>query len=121
MTSGSPAKSAACSRSRVLVTGHTCDGREVDWTALARTGFTLVVYMGVARAAAIAAGLLAGGLSPATPAAAIENGTLANQRVVTTTLGALPTAIATHRVRSPSVLVVGDVVAGARALAMRAA
>src|SRR5262249_35805827 len=59
-----------------------CDGRDVDWEAVARTGLTIVVYMGVARAAAIAAGLLRGGLPPSTPAVAIEDGTLESQRTI---------------------------------------
>jgi uroporphyrin-III C-methyltransferase len=104
-------------RGLVLATGHTCDGDEPDWPAIARTRLTIVVYMGVARADAITAGLLAGGLTPATPAAVVENATRAEQRVVTTTLGALARTVAAHRVRSPSLLIVGDVVAGVRAAA----
>jgi uroporphyrin-III C-methyltransferase len=100
-----------------LVTGHTCDRGEPDWHALARTGLTIVVYMGVARASAIVEGLLAGGLSPATPAAAVENATLPDQRTVTTTLGALARTVGAEGIRSPTVLVVGDVATGVRAIA----
>ena len=55
-----------------FVTGHARDGGAgPDWQVLARSGLTLVIYMGVARCAAIADALMAGGLSPSTPAAAI--------------------------------------------------
>ncbi|MEN9628788.1 MAG: hypothetical protein RJA10_2015, partial [Pseudomonadota bacterium] len=46
-----------------LVTGHAQDGGHgPDWAALARSGLTLVVYMGVARLGAIVDGLRGGGL-----------------------------------------------------------
>ena len=104
-------------RGVALVTGHTCDGDEPDWPAIARTGLTIVVYMGVALAEAITAGLLAGGLAATTPAAVVENATRPEQRVVVTTLGALARTVTAERVRSPSLLVVGDVAAGVRAVA----
>jgi uroporphyrin-III C-methyltransferase len=114
---GIPVTMRGVARGVVLVTGQTCDGDEPDWPALARTGLTIVVYMGVGRVTAIAAGLLAGGLAPSTPAAAVENATRPEQRTVTTTLGALARAVAAAHVRSPSVLVVGDVAAGMCAMA----
>ncbi|MFX4921994.1 SAM-dependent methyltransferase, partial [Acinetobacter baumannii] len=47
----------------IFVTGHgKSDDARVDWAALARTGMTLVVYMGIARIAHIEAGLLEGGM-----------------------------------------------------------
>ena len=104
-------------RGVALVTGHTCDGDEPDWPAIARTGLTIVVYMGVARAASITAGLLAGGLAATTPAAILENAARPEQRVVATTLGALAHTVVAQRMRSPSLLVVGDVAAGVRAAA----
>ena len=114
---GIPVTVRGVARGVVLVTGHTCDGGEPDWAALARTGLTIVVYMGVARVSVIVAGLIAGGLPPSTPAAAIENATLPEQRTVTTTLAALARTVVAERLRSPSVLVVGDVAAGVRAMA----
>ena len=107
----------AIARGVVLVTGQTCDGTDVDWAALARSGLTIVVYMGVARVRGITAALLAGGLAPSTPAAAIEDGTLPGQRLVVATLGVLAEVVTAAALRSPSVLVIGDVVAGARAAA----
>lgn len=105
-----------------FVTGHTRDGRQPDWRALAAGGTTLVIYMGVANFDAIVRGLLEGGLSAATPAAAIQNGTLPTQKSVVTTLSALAQAMAQAGIGSPAVIVIGDVVrfAQARQLAVAA-
>ncbi len=78
--------------------------------------------MGVANFDAIVSGLLEGGLSAATPAAAIQNGTLPTQKSVVTTLSALAQAMARAGIGSPAVIVIGDVVrfAQARQLAVAA-
>jgi uroporphyrin-III C-methyltransferase len=93
-----------------FVTGHTRDGRQPDWRALAAGGTTLVIYMGVANLAAIVGGLLDGGLPPATPAAAIQNGTLPSQKSVISTLSTLAGGMAHAGIGSPAVIVIGDVV-----------
>ena len=94
-----------------LVTGHTCrGGSEPDWRALARSGTTLVVYMGVGNLPRIAAALVAGGLSADTPAAVIEQGTLPAQRHVITRLGRLAADVAAGGIASPALVVIGDVV-----------
>jgi siroheme synthase len=67
--------------------------------------------MGVAQRAAIAAELLAGGLAPTTPVAAVESATTEAQVVGRWTLAELPAA----EVRSPAVIVVGAVAAFALA------
>jgi uroporphyrin-III C-methyltransferase len=87
-----------------------CKGlAEQDWTGLAGTGRTLVVYMGVATAATIADKLMADGLSPATPVAILERGTLPDARSFRTLLADLGGAVERKRVRSPAVLVIGEV------------
>ena len=98
-----------------FVTGHTRDGRQPDWRALAAGGTTLVIYMGVANLDAIARGLREGGLPAATPAAAIQNGTLPSQKSVVTTLSGLADAMTHAGVGSPAVIVIGDVVRFAQA------
>jgi len=65
---GIPVTDRRASPGVILVTGHPAErdiqGRaEPDWAALARTGLTLVIYMGVARAADITAKLLSNALS----------------------------------------------------------
>ena len=97
-----------------LITGHTRDGRQPDWRALAAGGTTLVIYMGVANLDAIIQGLLEGGLPAATLAAAIQNGTLPSQKSVVTTLSALAEGIAHAGIGRPAIIVIGDVVRFAR-------
>jgi siroheme synthase len=89
-----------------VVTGHEdpTGSDPVNWEAIARTGGTIVILMGVARIASITHGLLAGGLAPDTPAACVRWGTTERQQVVRTTLVALPHDI----LSSPSVIVVGE-------------
>jgi uroporphyrin-III C-methyltransferase len=111
---GIPVTHRGLSEGVTFVTGHTGDGREPNWRVLAASRTTLVIYMGVARAAAIVSGLLEGGFEGTTPAAVIQSGTLPTQRSVVTTLADLPSAISRHDIGSPAVIVVGDVVRLAR-------
>jgi uroporphyrin-III C-methyltransferase/precorrin-2 dehydrogenase/sirohydrochlorin ferrochelatase len=86
---------------------------DYDWQALARLAGTLVFYMGVGTAEAIAARLIEGGLAADTPVAVIENGTLAAQRTITGRLGGLGPMVRENTVGSPALLVVGAVVSHA--------
>lgn len=61
------------SRGVTLVTAHTQDDSSLNWQALAQSGTTLVVYMGVAKLSEIRDNLLTGGLLATTPVAMIEN------------------------------------------------
>jgi len=91
-----------------FVTGHPAPcGEEVDWAALARSGLTLAVYMGVARAGVIADALLAGGLPATLPAAIVQSAGTAAQRTVRTTLVDLVATIDRERLGSPAILLVG--------------
>lgn len=94
-----------------LVTGHAQDGGAgPDWAALARSGLTLVVYMGVARVSHIVAGLCAGGLPAHTPVAVVSAAHTPRQRHAITTLDALCSTVQQQALASPAVLVVGEVV-----------
>ena len=87
-----------------------CKGlTEQDWTGLAGPDRTLVVYMGVATAGTIADKLMADGLSPETPVAILERGTLPGARSFVTLLADLGGAVERKKVRSPAVLVIGEV------------
>ncbi|WP_462384377.1 uroporphyrinogen-III C-methyltransferase [Pseudomonas sp. Marseille-QA0892] len=97
-------------RGVTLVTAHTQDDSAPDWAALARSGTTLVVYMGVSTLETTCQGLLAGGLCPTTPVAMIENASLPHQRHQTTTLAHLREDAAAFGLQSPAVLVIGEVV-----------
>jgi uroporphyrin-III C-methyltransferase/precorrin-2 dehydrogenase/sirohydrochlorin ferrochelatase len=94
-----------------FVTGHADeDGREPDWRALAKPGITAVFYMGLARMEQIAAQLVAHGAATSLPAAVVAQGTLQDQRVVTGTLATIAEMTAASNVRSPALLIVGEVV-----------
>ena len=98
-----------------------CKGlAEQDWSGLAGKGRTLVIYMGVATAEMIAEKLIADGLSPAIPVAVIENATRANMRVLRAPLAGLPALIEAERVKSPAVIVIGEVAAEPETQALRA-
>ncbi len=88
---GIPVTHRALSTSFTVVTGHSRHAvdDDVDWDALARAADTIVVLMGVAHRAEIAARLQAGGLPASTPVAAVRWGTRPGQRTVRTTLGEL--------------------------------
>ena len=92
-----------------VVTGHEdpAAARHLDWDALAQLGTTLVVLMGASRAGAIAERLLAAGMDPDTPVAAIQSATTPAQHTLRTTLSDLDG----RPVDAPAVLVVGSVAA----------
>jgi uroporphyrin-III C-methyltransferase len=94
-----------------------CKGlSDQDWSGLAGKGRTLVIYMGVATARAIADKLMADGVSPAMPVAVLEKGTRADARALRTLLADLADMIVRDDVQSPALIVVGEVVQYARAL-----
>ena len=89
-----------------------CKGlAEQDWSGLAGAGRTLVIYMGVATAEAIAEKLIADGLSPAIPIAVIENATRSQMRVLRASLAGLAHLITAKKVKSPALIVIGEVCA----------
>ncbi|MEO1750530.1 siroheme synthase CysG [Thiofaba sp. EF100] len=94
-----------------FVTGHTKkDDMGLDWRALVAEGQTLVFYMGLANVERICERLMAHGMRPDMPAAIVERGTLPDQRVFEGTLASLPEVARRTEPRSPSLIVVGEVV-----------
>jgi uroporphyrin-III C-methyltransferase len=128
---GIPLTHRGVAASFAVVTGH-CAGEElpagraptagsgspgrIDWQALASVD-TLVVLMGAARLAEIAALLLGQGKPPGTPAAVVENGTREDERVLTGSLSDIAEVAAAAGLRSPATLVIGEVVRLRSALA----
>ncbi|WP_417459905.1 siroheme synthase CysG [Kordiimonas sp.] len=105
------------SSSITLVTGHLKDGSYKDWARLAGDGQTLAVYMGVRGAGQISNGLIGEGVKASTPVAVVENGTRANERRFYGTLEGLAELVAKNDVKSPALLLIGDVVKNAADLA----
>ena len=97
-----------------FITGHKQTRGAIDWHALVKGGTTLVIYMGLGNLRDIVRELAGAGMPATTPACAIQNGTLTNQRSVVTTLAKLPEAVADAGIGSPAIVVVGDVVRFAR-------
>lgn len=98
-----------------------CKGlSDQNWVGLAGVGRTLVIYMGVATAEAIAEKLMADGLSPAMPVAVIENATRPTMRVLRAPIAGLPDLVAAKKVKSPAVIVIGEVAAAPQAENLRA-
>ncbi|MGI9375523.1 MAG: uroporphyrinogen-III C-methyltransferase [Tsuneonella suprasediminis] len=89
-----------------------CKGlSDQDWAGLAGKGRTLVIYMGVKTAPAIAEKLMADGLAPDMPLAIIENACRPQMRVLRGPLAALPDLVERERVQSPALIVIGEVTA----------
>ncbi|MCD9550365.1 uroporphyrinogen-III C-methyltransferase [Photobacterium carnosum] len=93
----------------MFITGHLKpDGKQLDWSTLARGNQTLVIYMGLMKSSHIQQQLLDHGRAPDTPIAIIERGTQATQKVLTGQLHEL--ADLAQHAASPSLIVVGEVV-----------
>ena len=87
-----------------------CKGlSDQNWSGLAGKGRTLVIYMGVANAEAIVEKLIADGAAPDLPVAVLENGTRSDFRALRTLLTDLGDLVRREKVRSPALLVVGEV------------
>lgn len=113
-SAGIPVTHRDLSSTVTVITGHEDPSKpesSVDWRWLAQSSGTLVILMGLERLDAICTRLLAEGCHPCTPAAAVSSGTLPNQRTVTSTLERLPSTVKHAQLRSPAVIVIGEVAA----------
>ena len=99
-----------------------CKGlSEQDWAGLAGKGRTLVIFMGVKTAPQIAEKLMADGLAPDMPLAVIENACRPQMRVLRGPLAALPDLVVREKVKSPALIVIGEVTAREDAVLVRIA
>ena len=99
-----------------------CKGlSEQDWAGLAGKVRTLVIFMGVKTAPQIAEKLMADGLAPDMPLAVIENACRPQMRVLRGPLAALPDLVERERVKSPALIVIGEVTAREDAVLARIA
>ena len=98
-------------QSCVFVTGHLKDHTvDLDWPVLARPGQTVVIYMGVTGLETISRELQAAGLPGDTPAALIYRATWPNEKAHRGTLATLPEVARAHKVKPPTLIVIGTVV-----------
>lgn len=97
--------------SAVTFVAGQCKGlTDQNWAGLAGKGRTLVIYMGIATANDITEKLICDGLSPDTPVAVLERATRPDARAMRTILTDLGGMIDREHVKSPAIIVVGDVV-----------
>ena len=101
-------------RGLTLVTAHLKAGEplKLDWEALARPGGTLGIYMGRAAAEQISRQLIAAGRDPETPVMVAVNVSLPTERLIRGKLSALAFLVATISDEDPTLLLIGEAVAG---------
>jgi len=99
-----------------LVTGHDAKGfADHDWRALARPGEVAAIYMGKRAARYITGRLLMHGARAETPVTVVENASRPEERVLSTTLAALPDALEAAGLSGPAVILLGLAPRSARA------
>ncbi|KTG08010.1 CobA protein [Haloprofundus marisrubri] len=99
-----------------FVTGHEDPTKEesaVNWEALAATGGTIVVLMGVGKLPDYTKALRSAGMNPETPVALVERATWPNMRVATGNLEDIVDVRDEYDIEPPAITVIGEV-AGTR-------
>lgn len=116
-----PATLRGVNRAVILATGHG-EAEGFDWSPLARTGQPIILYMAMHRLPAIAEALMRGGCPPATPTAVISAATMAEERILISTLARVVADVRAAEIEPPAIVVVGEIVAARnRLLALVAA
>ena len=108
---GAPLTHRGAAQAVTFVTGHAAAGKEpdLDWASLAQPNHTVVIYMGVSTAGALAARLIGAGRAATTPALIVENVSLPEELRIATTLAGL--ADAARGLDGPALLIVGEAMA----------
>jgi uroporphyrin-III C-methyltransferase/precorrin-2 dehydrogenase/sirohydrochlorin ferrochelatase len=102
-------------QSVTFAAGHALDDETLDWRSLAQPHHTVVFYMGVAQLPRIVARLLEAGSSPNHPAALVERGSLAEQRVVRGSISTIVQIARDEEISPPALLIIGEVASLAKA------
>jgi len=116
-----PATLRGVNQAVIFAAGHTGAEDELDWTALARTGQPIVVYMAMRNMQTIVDALGHGGLAPDTPAAVIMAATMAQERIVISRLDRLVGDVMAIGLGLPGLIVIGDIVEARDRLMQRVA
>ncbi|MFS0698744.1 uroporphyrinogen-III C-methyltransferase [Cellulomonas sp. 179-A 4D5 NHS] len=103
---GIPVTHRGLSRQVTIVSAHEA---QPDWGSLAALEGTLVLLMGVGQLRDQAARLVEHGKDASTPVAIVERGTTPEQRTTRGTLAGIADAADAAGVRSPAVIVIGEV------------
>ena len=94
-----------------FLTGHLKDGTtELPWDELVHPAQTLVIYMGLTGLESISQSLIRFGMRPSMPVAIVEKGTSKDQRVFTSTMKDIHQVAIDNEVKSPALLIIGEVV-----------
>ncbi len=94
-----------------FITGHLKDNSiDLNWASLRDPTQTLVFYMGLGGLSIITSKLIVNGRVPSTPIALVENGTTDEQRVFIGTLDNIIEGTRKFKLKSPTLIIVGDVV-----------
>lgn len=108
---GIPITHRECASSFHVITGHLKDeNEELNWDVLGRLKGTLVFLMGMAEIEKITSNLREKGMDSNTPVAVINWATTDKQKVVTGTLKDIYETTIREKIKSPSIIVVGEVV-----------
>lgn len=98
-------------QSCIFVTGHLKDDSiNLNWQQLSAPKQTVVFYMGLSGLDKICLALIQHGCPKNHPIAIIQQGTTANQRVITGTLQSFPEQVASAGIKAPTLIIVGTVV-----------
>ncbi|MBO6674865.1 MAG: uroporphyrinogen-III C-methyltransferase [Rhizobiales bacterium] len=101
-----------------VITAHGADGdADVDWASLARSDSAIAVYMGKRAAADVQRQLILNGRAPSTPVVLVENAGRSDERIHSTSLGALANTAKTTGKGAPLMMLIG--VVSRRAAAQR--
>jgi len=107
---GIPITQRGLSRAVTFVSGSASRskiGSQTNWTALAQSGATLILYNALDTFPAISEALTKGGMPGEIPAAAIRWATRSKQKTVIATLASLAEKLKEQEITAPAVIVIG--------------
>ena len=96
-----------------FVTGHERVDKKkktVNWRDLAKSSYSLVIFMGIKNIEFIVEELILGGLDRSTKSAVIQEATLKNQKCLIEKLNNLPDKIKDKEFIAPSIIIIGKIV-----------
>ena len=99
------------SQSCMFITGHEKNGvLNINWNNLINENQTIVIYMGLNSLPTIAQNLIDSGMRKNMPIALVQEGTTESQKVVVSTISRVNTKILKTDIRSPVIIIIGEVV-----------